>query len=137
MTPMPAALLDQVIHWSAPAQTQLQTFRMLFHDVAATADIGPLDESLKWGQPAWRPRAPRTGSTLRLNWSAADPARITAYVDCKTDLAAQMHLRFPDLPGNDGRRALSFNLSDPNTEALWQLAHLTFTYHRAKQGSAR
>ena len=100
------------------------------------ADVGVLDESLKWGQPSWRPRRPRTGSTLRLNWSDNAPDSLMAYVDCKTDLAAQMKTRFPDLPGNDGRRALRFDLNENNTDALWQLAHLTFTYHRAKQGSA-
>ena len=61
-----------------------------------------------------------------------------AYVDCKTDLAAQMRTRFPDHPGNEGRRALEFALTDKSDDddALWQLAHLTFTYHRAKRGSA-
>lgn len=137
MIPIPAAILDQITRWPASAQLQLQSMRTVFHNVAEAAEVGPLDESLKWGQPAWRPRSPRTGSTLRLNWSAADPARITAYVDCKTDLAAQMQLRFPDLSGNDGRRALHFDLLAPDADSLWQLAFLTFTYHRAKHGSAR
>ncbi len=136
MTPMPTAFLDQITHWAVPAQLRLQSLRTLFHDVAEAAEIGPLDESLKWGQPAWRPRRPRTGSTLRLNWSPDDPDHITAFVDCKTDLAAQMQLRFPDLPGNDGRRALRFDLTSTNSDALWQLAFLTFTYHRVKQSSA-
>lgn len=134
---MPYTILDQISRWPEPAQLRLQAMRSLFHEVAATAGIGPLDESLKWGQPAWRPNKPRTGSTLRLNWSTAEPASMMAYVDCKTDLAAQMQTRFPNLPGNDGRRALRFDLTGSDDEALWQLAHLTFTYHRAKQSSAR
>ena len=134
---MPSAFLDQIRRWPEPAQSRLQTMRALFHDVAAMADIGPLDESLKWGQPAWRPLTPRTGSTLRLNWSEAAPGSIMAYVDCKTDLAGQMQTRFPNLPGNDGRRALQFDIAANNDDALWHLAHLTFTYHRAKRGSAR
>lgn len=132
MTPMPADVLDRISHWPIAAQLRLQVIRGLFHEVADAADIGPLDESLKWGQPAWRPRKPRTGSTLRLDWSQNSPDRIIAYVDCKTDLAAQMRMRFPDLPGNDGRRALAFSLGNNDTDAIWHLAWLTFTYHHAR-----
>jgi len=133
---MPAPLLDHISRWPDPVQARFQSMRMLFLDVAEQADIGPLDESLKWGQPAWRPSRARTGSTLRLNWSDTAPDRLLAFVDCKTDLASQMQTRCPDLP-NDGRRALSFALEPSHDDALWQLAHLTFTYHRTKRHSAR
>lgn len=133
---MPAPILDQIQHWPEAAQLRLQAMRALFYDVADTAKIGPLDESLKWGQPAWRPRRARMGSTVRLNWSEAAPRSLMAYVDCKTDLATQLHSRFPHFP-NDGRRALRFDLGHADTDAAWQLAFLTFTYHRSKRVSAR
>ena len=136
MTPLPALLLTHICRWPTPVQQRLLSMRGAFHDVAAAAGIGPLEESLKWGQPAWRPSRARTGSTLRLNWSETTASMLLAYVDCKTDLATQMQIRFPEIP-SDGRRELRFSLDRDDDDAIWQLAHLTFTYHAAKRASAR
>ena len=127
-------LTDTLATWSAPAQKCAHTCRTLFHTIAKDADTGPLEESLKWGQPAWRPRTARTGATLRMHWDAATPDRLSLYVDCKTDLAARMQDIYPDLPLNDGQRHLGININAPLPEqALAHLAEMTFTYHRAKR----
>ena len=122
-----------IAQWPEQAQKQLLAVRAILHDVSETSQSGPLDESLKWGQPAWRPRRPRTGATLRLNWSDAAPDRLMAFVDCKTDLASQMSTRFPGQFENDGGRALAFDLNEAlPVDAIAQLAQLTFTYHQCK-----
>jgi len=134
MTPPP--ILDCIARWPDATQVHFSDLRRIAHDVAHAADIGHLSESLKWGQPAWRPARLRIGSTLRVDWSPAAPDRLMAFVDCKTDLAAQMSTRFPGQFHNDGRRALAFDLDVPvDRDAVWQLAHLTFTYHRTKRRS--
>ncbi|WP_299625755.1 hypothetical protein [uncultured Tateyamaria sp.] len=133
---MPAPLLDRISRWPDPAQIRLQSMRAMFHDVAQAADVGPLDESLKWGHPAWRPRRARMGSTLRLHWSEGSPKSLIAFVDCKTNLAQQMQTRFPEIP-TDGRREIRLALDQDHADAIWQLAYLTFTYHRARQAAAR
>jgi hypothetical protein len=116
--------------WPAPARARFDALRAIILSAAEDANVGPLTETLKWGQPAWRPVAPRTGSTLRLNWSPTAPHALTAYVDCKTDLAQRMASLYPDLP-NDGRRALSLALDGTLAEQpLSHLAAMTFTYHR-------
>ncbi|MEM8654492.1 MAG: DUF1801 domain-containing protein [Pseudomonadota bacterium] len=136
MNTIPPDLLTRIAAWPEAAQTHFVSMRAIVHEVADDADIGPLDESLKWGQPAWRPRRPRIGSTLRVDWSPDTPDRFMAFVDCKTDLAAQMDARFPGRFHNDGRRALGFDLGTPlNKDAIWTLAHLTLTYHRAKRSA--
>ena len=130
----PAPLTAYVATWSAAAQDHLWACRTLFHIIAAEADTGPLDETLKWGQPSWRPQKPRTGATLRMDWAAKTPNRLSFYVDCKTDLAARMRDIYPDLPVNDGQRHLGIDLAQPLPEqALSHLAEMTFTYHRAKR----
>lgn len=130
----PSEILDHTATWPDSAQSCFAQLRGIVHDVAAQADVGPLDESLKWGQPAWRPKRPRTGSTLRIDWSPATPNRLLAFVDCKTDLAAQMDNRYPQQFHNDGRRALGFDLDAPlDRDAVWHLAHITLTYHRTKR----
>ena len=108
--------------------------RVLFHEVAAHADVGALDETLKWGQPSWRPSKPRTGSTLRMDWTPKFPDRLSLFVDCKTDLAARMQDMYPGLPANDGQRHLAVDLNAPlPKQAIRHLADMTFTYHRAKR----
>ena len=131
----PPDILARIETRPAAAQAHFVALRGIVHDVAASADVGPLDESLKWGQPAWRPKRARTGTTLRVDWVPATADRLGVFVDCKTDLAAQMDHRFPGRFHNDGRRALGFDLDHPlDADAAWQLAHLALTYHRAKRG---
>jgi len=133
----PAPLLAIVEAWPAPAQSTLWTCRTLFHQIAAENGLGPLDESLKWGQPAWRPTKPRTGSTLRMGWSPGMPDRLSFFVDCKTDLAARMRDIYPDFSDNDGQRQLTVTLDAPLPEqALSHLAEMTFTYHLRKRATA-
>ncbi|MEL6884826.1 MAG: DUF1801 domain-containing protein [Pseudomonadota bacterium] len=138
MPHLPRPILDRIGSWSDIAQARFFDLRTLVHDVAAAADIGPLDESLKWGQPAWRPCRPRTGSTLRADWSPAAPDRFDLFVDCKTDLAARVTEAFPRDFDSDGQRCLSVPLDRPlATDALWHLAFATLTYHRAKRLSTQ
>ena len=126
----PAPLLALIAKWSGPAQQRLWACRAIFHDVAGAAGIGDLDESLKWGQPSWRPIKPRTGSTLRVSWDSGDPDHLPLFVDCKTDLASRMQSLYPDLPQNDGRRRLAVDLTQPLPEqAIAHLAQMTFCYH--------
>ena len=132
----PAPLLSAMTAWSEPARHALWACRGIFHETAERAEIGPLDESLKWGQPAWRPRAPRTGSTLRMGWMAGRPRQLLFFVDCKTDLAARMSDIYPDLGENDGRRqiALPLDASLPE-QPIAHLAQMTFCYHLSRRGA--
>ncbi|WP_370401742.1 hypothetical protein [Sulfitobacter sp. JB4-11] len=137
MQDLPTPLNDVFWTWPAQAEQMARACRALFLRVAQDADVGPLEESLKWGQPAWRPARPRTGSTLRMGWDAAQPDRLAIYVDCKTDLAERMRDMYPDLPGNDGRRQIMLDVAAPVPEqALAHLAEMTFGYHRAKRQRA-
>tara|TARA_R110002094_G_scaffold33089_2_gene45608 strand:+ start:2474 stop:2896 length:423 start_codon:yes stop_codon:yes gene_type:complete len=133
----PAPLLDHIATWSGPAQRRLWACRALFHDIARNRDLGALDETLKWGQPSWRPRRPRTGSTLRVGWDASDPSNLAFFVDCKTDLAARMHDIYPNLSGNDGRRRIAVDLAAPfHEQAIAHLAEMTFSYHLSRRQTA-
>lgn len=130
MQDAPAPLRALIASWPQAAQQALWTCRHLFHDIAQNRGLGRLDETLKWGQPSWRPARPRTGSTLRLNWDAGAPSHLAFFVDCKTDLAARMYSLYPDLPDNDGRRRVAVDLTAPLPEqAIAHLAEMTFSYH--------
>ena len=133
MPPLAPDLLNTFALWPDAAQSHALAIRTTCWQVADAARTGALTESLKWGQPAWRPVKPRMGSTLRLSWNATTPHRLDLFVDCKTDLAARITARCPDAFDSDGRRRLSVATDLPlPMDALRQLAQLTFTYHRAK-----
>ncbi|APE43894.1 hypothetical protein BOO69_11100 [Sulfitobacter alexandrii] len=132
----PAPLLAVLNTWPAPARDALWACRALFFQAADRVGVAPLEESLKWGQPAWRPSKPRTGSTLRMDWSPHDPDRISFLIDCKTDLAARMRDIHPDMGDNDGRRRITCDLGRALPEqAVSHLAEMTFCYHLSRRGS--
>ena len=133
----PAPLLAHINHWPDAAKARLWECRALFHQIADQADVGRLDETLKWGQPSWRPVKTRTGSTLRAGWHIDHPDVLSLFVDCKTDLAVRMRDNYPQLPMNDGRRQIGLRLDAPlPRQAILHLAEMTFTYHRAKRAAS-
>ena len=134
---MNPALKTLITNWSPAAQDTLAQCRAIFERVSGDSGIGPLDESLKWGQPAWRPKKPRTGSTVRLAWNAEEPTRLAVFVDCKTDLAARVGDLYPEFIENDRRRRMAIDLSAPFPEqAMSHMAAMTFTYHLNKRTTA-
>ncbi|MEH6522153.1 DUF1801 domain-containing protein [Sulfitobacter sp.] len=117
--------------WPDPAREQFNTMRELILNAAQEADVGPMEESLKWGQPAWRPKRPRQGSTLRLSWQDNAPQALALYVDCKTTLSATMRDIYPLEFEYETNRALRLSIGAPlPKQAIDHLARLTFTYHR-------
>ena len=67
-------------------RTKLMTVRELVFDVAARTDgVGPLTETLKWGQPSYLTDTTRSGSTVRLDrLKSGDGYAI--YVHCQSGL---------------------------------------------------
>lgn len=130
MENVPNSVHAEVITWPKAAQDSFRHLRAVFLATAETAQIGPLDETLKWGQPAWRPRKPRTGATLRMTWMPSEPDHLVILVDCKTDLAVRMRTLYPNLGINDGQRRIALCLHRPHSEEpLRHLAAMTFCYH--------
>lgn len=133
MDNLPSSVRTGIADWPKQAQQAFEKLRVICHDTAARQHLGPLEESLKWGQPAWRPVRPNTGSTLRVMWAENAPDLLNLYVDCKTDLAARLREIYPDLPQNDGRRHIALRLSDPlPLDVLSHLAAMTLAYHQSK-----
>ena len=70
---MPAAFKDAAVQavfdqYEADVRDKLLSLRDLIFDQAALIpSVGPLSESLKWGQPAYHPVANRIGTTVRLD----------------------------------------------------------------------
>lgn len=100
---------------------------------AATDGVGPLTETLKWGEPAWLTAASGSGSTIRLAWKPAHPDRITLFLNCQTDLVDQMRALHPHAFAYEGDRAIHVPAAGAyDAGALDHAIVMTLTYHRRK-----
>jgi hypothetical protein len=68
--PIPPDVANVLNGFPTPVRGRLLEVRSLIFDIAATsAGVGPLTETLKWGEPAYLTAATGSGSTIRLGWS--------------------------------------------------------------------
>jgi hypothetical protein len=81
--------------------------RALIFAVAAGIDgVGPLTETLKWGEPAYLTEASGSGSTIRLGATKSMPGRGALLLNCKTSLVATCRDQFSGLLDFEGDRAI-------------------------------
>jgi hypothetical protein len=120
------------------ARTRLLDLRALIFEVAAaTPGVGPLTETLKWGEPAYLTEATKSGSTIRLGVTRSDPPRCAIYLNCKTTLVAEYRAAFADSFGFEGNRAVLLDPATPLPKgALAQAIAMALTYHRRKRKAA-
>ncbi len=120
-------------------RAQLLGLRKLILDTAERIEgVGPLTETLKWGEPAYLTGASRSGSTIRLGWKPRRPEQIAIYFNCRTSLVDDFRTLFPAL-SYEGNRAIVFGADDklPENElASCIAAALTYHRHKAKQAKA-
>ena len=89
--------------------------------------VGPLTESLKWGQPAYRPVAANCGTTLRVG--PHKDAGFALYAPCSTTVIPTHAERFAGADRIDGTRAVLFDHPDqidPDRLRLTILHGLTY-----------
>lgn len=83
--------------------------QLVFSTAAATDGVGVIEETLKWGQPAYLTRESRTGSTIRIDCRKADPQTYAMYFHCQTDLIHRFRTLFPKTFAFEGNRAIVFH----------------------------
>ena len=89
-------------------RAKLLDLRMLILDTAGRIDgVGPITETLKWGEPAYLTEASKSGSTIRLGWKPKRPDQIAVYFNCRTTLVDDFRTLFPAL-SYEGNRAIVF-----------------------------
>lgn len=113
--------------------------RLIFHVAAGTEGVGPIEETLRWGQPSYLTTATGAGSTVRIDATAGDGFAI--HFTCHTNLVDTFRSLYPDTFRFEKNRALVFAAGD--TLPMQELAHclsLALTYHarsRPKRGRPR
>jgi len=136
----PMSATVSVAFEALPVETcdRLKTLRaLIFATAAATPGVGPLTETLKWGEPAYLTEASKSGSTIRLGVTKGAPAWCAIYLNCKTSLVEEYRAAFADALAFEGNRAV---LLDPATalpeQVLAQVFAMALTYHSRKRKAA-
>ncbi len=133
MTPSPPdhvkAALDA---FPDPARDALLNVRtLIFQTAAQNPVIGPLIETLKWGEPAYLTGASKSGSTIRLGHKDSNGI---LFLNCKTTLVDRMREIYPDTFTYQGTRAVLFRLDQPlPNDALAHCIEMALTYHLNKR----
>ncbi len=119
----------------APAvRKRLLALRDLIRSVAAaTEGVGEIEETLKWGEPAYLTAQSRSGSTIRLGSPKTQPGHCALYFNCNTNLVDTFRSLFPVGLQFEGNRAIVLapdaKIDKP---ALALCIGAALTYHRDK-----
>ena len=90
----------------AMAREGLLALRSTIFDVAAAnPKIGRVEETLKWGQPAYLTPETSSGSTIRLGVPKSAAHDYALFVNCNTDLTRQFAENYPDVFTYEGTRS--------------------------------
>ena len=108
---------------------------LVFRTAAATSGVGEIEETLKWGEPAYVTKN-KSGSTVRMDWKKSDPDHYALYFHCQTNLVDTFRTLFPHDFRFEGNRALVFPLeSDVPQDSLAVCIAASLTYHLKTRGS--
>lgn len=126
--PEVAAVFDD---YAEPVRDGLLALRRLILETAeSTEGVGPIEETLKWGQPSYLTKN-RSGSTIRI---ASTPPSSNydygLYFTCSTNLLSSFRTLFDDTFSYEKDRALLFKCgqTQPDNE-LRVCISMALTYH--------
>ncbi len=115
-------------------RARLMALRELVFDTAAnTPGVGPLTETLKWGQPSYLAEETGSGTTVRIDRLKAGDG-YAVYFHCRSGLIGRFRELYPDTFTYEGKRAILFKAGErlPARELRHCLA-LALTHHARKK----
>ena len=116
---------------------KLEKLRRLILETARVTDgVGPLQETLKWGQPSYLPAESGSGTTVRIDRVKDEPGRYAMYFHCQTNLVSTFRQMYPTELRYGGNRSILFEQDETVDEAaLKHCIALALTYHKRKSTS--
>ena len=109
---------------------------LIFCTASEIDGVGPLEETLKWGQPSYLTSASKSGTTIRLDKVGKDSNDYGLFVHCQTTLVPTYQQLYADVLTCDGTRCIRFGENDdPPEVAMRHGIALTLTYHLRKKRS--
>ncbi|MEO1688102.1 MAG: DUF1801 domain-containing protein [Pseudomonadota bacterium] len=132
----PAPVAEAFCALPPALRPRLAELRALIFETAEAEGVGPLTESLKWGEPAYLTEATKSGATLRLGRLKGRDDACALFVTCTSRLADQIRAEVGDRLEVVGDRAVVIPATGVYDRAAAHAAiRLTLTYKRRK-GSA-
>lgn len=127
--PFESAAVAKIFDAYPPAvRHKLLALRKLIFDTAVEEGVGDVEETLKWGEPAYLVSG---GSTIRIDWKSRSASQYAMYFHCRTDLVETFRAYFPEEFTFEGNRAIVFELSDlVPMDSLRVCVAAALTYHR-------
>ena len=113
---------------------RMKELRKLIFEVARITDgVGEIEETLKWGEPAYLTHRPKSGTTIRMDWKPKYPDQIAIYVNCNTNLITSYKTLFNGELQFEGNRAiiLPLNKTLPK-EQIMVCVKMALRYHLDK-----
>ena len=134
-----AAVADRFAEYPMRTRKRMLALRELIFATAARTDgVGPLEETLKWGEPAYLTSTSKSGSTIRIDAKAELPTSYAMYFNCQTTLVERFRTVYPTTYTFDGNRALLFNVAhELPIEATRYCIAAALTYHTRATVRAR
>lgn len=128
------AVAQKFAAYPPTVRPKLLALRKMIFDVATqTPGVGPLQETLKWGEPAYVTAATGAGSTVRMDWKPKHPGQYALYFHCQTDLVPTFRTLFAGELAFVGNRAIVLDVQAPTpVDALALCVQAALTYHLRK-----
>jgi len=131
---MPAEVAAVFDAYPAPVRKRLLQVRAIIFETAAQLGVGPLTETLKWGEPAYLTAATGSGSTIRLGRRKSQEAPCGVFFNCNTTLVESFRERFPDAFAYEKNRAICLEATGTLPKApLASCLAMALTYHRKRR----
>lgn len=117
-------------HYPQDARRQLKRVRNLILAIAAENKLGPVEETLKWGEASYLVTG---GTTIRIDWKPKYPDTIKVFFHCQTSLIETFKEMYRNEFKYEGARAIVIPLSaDIEKLPLAHCVELALKYHRLK-----
>lgn len=123
-------VVQQVFDAAPPvARAGMLALRGLIFEVAAgLPKVGPIEESLRWGEPAYLTPVSRSGSTIRLG--APKAGGFALYCNCRTSLIADLRDMAGHAVRTEGNRAVLFaDVAEIDHSLIGTLIARALTWH--------
>ena len=131
-----SAVAEKFDQYPKEFRSILLSIRQLIFEVAKeNSVIGEIEESLKWGEPSYRAKDKKIGTSIRLAWNKNKPNQCGMYVHCQSNLIEQYKTLFDDMFEYEGKRAIIFSKTSAvnNLVPIKECIHLALTYHLNKK----
>lgn len=114
----------------ADVRKKILALRQIIFEISnADEKVGEILETLKWGVPSYLTERPKSGTTVRLQWSATQN-RYGVYVHCQTSLIPIFKEQHPSSLHYEKSRGIVFEHDEKFPEKLMkEFIARALTYH--------